>query len=182
MNDQAAEHDALGVIGSRRSIYAFAATPVAEDDLRLALDLAVRAPNHRLTRPWRFGVFLGEGRSRLADALAAASVRLGLPIEKARATAFMAPAIVCAGVACQLDRPKVVEHEECYAVAAAVENLMLALHARGIGSIWTTGARADTSEVRALLGLNGAHDHVIAIVGVGYPAAENRLVSGSLDH
>jgi nitroreductase len=178
----AAESDVLRAMGNRRSIYSFAPRPVDEDDLILALDLAVRAPNHRLTRPWRFGVFLGEGRYRLADALGAASTRLGLPVEKARRTALLAPAVVCAGVAPQLDRPKVVEHEECYAVAAAIENLLLALHARGIGSLWTTGASADTPEVRALLGLNGPHDHIIAIVLIGYPAPDSRLISRAIDH
>jgi nitroreductase len=173
---------ALRVIAGRRSIYSFAPTPLDEADLRTALDMAVRAPNHRLTRPWRFAVFLGEARFQLAEALAAAAGASGSAPEQARLIAAAAPALICVGSSPQLDRPKVVEREEALSVAAAIQNLLLALHALGIGSRWTTGKHSDTAEVKELLGWRGPHDHVIGIVLAGYPTPDNRLISRPIDH
>lgn len=172
------EPDASGFVlrtmERRRSIYTFSPRPVEEESLRKALRVAVSAPNHRLTRPWRFSVFLGPGRLKLADALVAAAGRMGASTDKARRTA-LAPALICVGVSPQLERPRVIEREEILAVGAATQNLILALHALGIGSWWTTGAAADTPEVRELLGLTGANDRVIGIILVGYPSPDNRV-------
>jgi nitroreductase len=173
---------ALRVIAGRRSIYSFAPTPLDEAALREALDVAVLAPNHRLTRPWRFAVFLGEGRFRLGEAFAAAARASGFAQEPARRIASAAPALICVGVSPQLDRPKVVEREEALSVAAAIENLLLALHALGIGSLWTTGKNSDTAEVKELLGWRGPGDRVIGIVLAGHPAPDNRLISRPIDH
>lgn len=172
----------LSVLAGRRSIYSFATTPLAESALRTALDMAVLAPNHRLTRPWRFAVFLGDARSQLGDALAAAALASGSAPERARRISATAPALICVGVAPQLDRPKIVEREEALSVAAAIQNMLLALHALGIGSLWTTGKNADTAEVKELLGWRGRDDHVLGIVLAGYPAPENRLISRPIDH
>jgi nitroreductase len=180
--DDAESNAALRVIAGRRSIYSFAPTGLDEALLRTALDMAVRAPNHRLTRPWRFAVFLGEARSRLGDAFAAAARSSGSAPEQARRIATSAPALICVGVSPQLDRPKVIEHEEALSVAAAIQNLMLALHALGIGSLWTTGRNSDTAEVKELLGWRGIDDHVIGVVLAGYAAPGNRLISRPIDH
>jgi len=59
---------------------------------------------------------------------------------------------------------------ELYAIqdaAAAVQNLMLALYERGLGSVWI-GA-FDEKEARRALGLP-AHARPVAILPVGYPA------------
>jgi nitroreductase len=60
--------------------------------------------------------------------------------------------------------------EELYAlqdVAAAVENMMLFLHGRGIGSVWV-GAFDERKAAEAI----GTPDHArpVAIVPMGYPA------------
>jgi nitroreductase len=178
----AEQHPALRVIAGRRSVYNFAETPVEEADLRLALDMAVQAPNHRLTRPWRFSVFLREARHRLADTFADAAAARQLDAERARAKQLIAPAVVCVGVSPQLDRPKVLEEEEALAVAAAIQNMMLALHARGIGSLWTTGALCDTPEVRALLGWSGPRDRVLGVIHVGYAAPGERVPPRKSDY
>jgi nitroreductase len=186
MNDSGSvtveQHPALLAIAGRRSIYSFADTPVDESDLRLALDMAVLAPNHRLTRPWRFAVFLGEGRERLADAFARAAAARQMDAVRARDKLLIAPAVVCVGVLPQIDRPKVVEREEEHAVAAAIQNMMLALHVRGIGSLWTTGALCNTQEVRDFLGWREPQDLIVGVVHVGYAASGKQVPSRKIDH
>lgn len=131
-------NDALHAIATRRSIYTFENTPASEADPCLALEMAVPAPNHRLTQSWRFAVF------------------------------------ICVGVSPQLDRLKVVEDEEVQAVAVAMQNLTLALHARHIGSLWTTGALFNAPEIRAFLGWSGPHDRVLGVLHVGYATSTER--------
>jgi len=173
---------ALRIIAGRRSVYSFAPTPLDESDLRIALDMSVKAPNHRLTRPWRFAVFSGDSRLQLGEAYAAAARASGFAPEGARRIAVAAPALICVGVSPQLERPKVVEKEEVLAVGAAVQNLLLALHALGIGSLWTTGKNSDTAQVKELLGWRGPNDHVVGVVLAGYPAPDNRLITRPIDH
>src|SRR5919199_5662588 len=55
------------VITERRSIKQFLPTPVPRSLITRLLDLAVWAPNHRLTEPWRFYVLDGAARARLGE-------------------------------------------------------------------------------------------------------------------
>lgn len=165
----------LEALRTRRSVYVFEERCPDLGPVREALDAAVLAPNHHRTMPWRFAVVHGEGRRRLGDALAEAAQRIGRPTDPARAKAFQAPILVIAGISPRLDRPKVLAEEEVLAGAAAVQNLMVALHACGIGSIWTTGALIDSPELRAVAGLTGPHDRVIGLIYVGFEAEGSRL-------
>jgi nitroreductase len=59
--------DALEAIQRRTSVRRFRPDPVARDTIARLLECAVRAPNHKLTEPWRFAVLTGEARARFAD-------------------------------------------------------------------------------------------------------------------
>lgn len=89
----------------------------------------------------------GDARRRLGEKMAAAAGGMGRDVERARGKALIAPTIICAAVSPQLVRPEVLL-EECLAVGAAIQNIMPALHPRGVGSIWTTGALIGSEEVR----------------------------------
>ena len=71
-----------------------------------------------------------------------------------------------AGCAVRLEHPKVPQIEQVIAVGAAVQNLILAAHGLGYGSMWKTGAAAYDPGVKAAVGLQ-AHDHIVAIVHLG---------------
>ena len=78
-----------------------------------------------------------------------------------------APVVIACAVAGAPGDP-VRAREDRDAVAAGVQNLLLAAHARGLAAIWRTGAMADEPEVRAALGL-GEHDALVGMVYVGRP-------------
>jgi nitroreductase len=78
--------------------------------------------------------------------------------------------LLVVGCAVQADHPKVPEIEQVLATGAAVENLLLAAHALGYGSMWKTGPAAYDPGVKAALGLQPT-DHIVAIVHLGSPAA-----------
>ena len=74
-------------------------------------------------------------------------------------------------VAVRTDSDPVVATEDFAAGAAAVQNLLLAAHARGFGAIWRTGEMAHRKEINAALGL-AEGDRIVAIVYLGRAAAE----------
>ena len=132
------------------------------------LAAAVRAPNHHLTQPWRFVVLAGDARAELGRTWAAGATREGKDASRIPDKVLRAPVIVCVLERPHLDNPKVVEVEEHHAVGAAIQNLLLAAHALGLGAMHRTGAPAVLPEVREYLG--AAPDELIAgFVYVGYP-------------
>lgn len=147
------------------------------------LAAAVRAPNHHLTQPWRFVVLAGAARSDLARAWAAGLEREGKDASRIPAKVLRAPVIVCVLERPHLHNPKVVEIDEHYAVGAAIQNMLLAAHALGLGAMHRTGAATVLPEVREYLG--AAPDELIAgFVYVGRPPEgdDGRPRSRRTDH
>src|SRR5437879_12330930 len=64
--------DALTAIKTRRSVKEYLPTEIPREWIEELLDAAHWAPNDKLTHPWRFHVFSGEGRERLVGARRAA--------------------------------------------------------------------------------------------------------------
>ncbi|MDQ3957268.1 MAG: nitroreductase, partial [Actinomycetota bacterium] len=116
------------------------------------LAAAVRAPNHHLTQPWRFVVLTGGAREELGEAWAAALERAGKDASKIPDKVLRAPVIICVLERPHLENPKVVEIDEHYAVGAAIQNILLAAHALGLGAMHRTGAATTMPEVREYLG------------------------------
>ena len=60
-------------------------------------------------------------------------------------------------------------HDDYAACAAAVQNLLLSLHADGVGAMWGTGVITRDPETFAVLGLPPT-ERIVAFVYVGRPA------------
>lgn len=157
----------LAAIHGRRSVGKVSPEPLPRGEVAELLEAAVAAPNHQLTAPWRFVVVAGDARDELGDAHARAvgRERPDTPAEarfKEAAKLRRAPVVIVAVVA-PGDEP-VQAREDRDAVAAAVQNMLVAAHARGLGAMWRTGAMADEREMRDALGLAPRE----AIVGFVY--------------
>src|ERR671919_275093 len=59
--------DAIDAIQRRTSVRRYRPDPVSRETIELLLDCAVRAPNHKLTEPWRFAVLTGEAKAKFAE-------------------------------------------------------------------------------------------------------------------
>jgi nitroreductase len=168
--------DALEALLTRRSPGRL--TDPAPDDaaLKTMLDAAMRAPDHGRLRPWRFIVLRGEARARLGDLMAEAMRRrepdMPAPaLEKERAKPLRAPLIVVVA-ASLVEGHKIPAVEQLLAAGAAAQNLQLAAHALGFGTVWRTGAPAYDPYVKQALGLDAA-DAIIGFMYLGTPVVES---------
>jgi nitroreductase len=165
----------LSALRDRRSATKLKPDPVPDGLVEQVIEAATWAPNHRLTEPWRFVVVAGESRKALGDVMAR-SMRDRLPqpdgetakaqLEKERNKPLRAPVLIAVAALPATD-PRVVESEEIAAVAAAVQNMLLAAEALGLGAMWRTGDSAFDPKVKAFLGLP-AEARVVAFVYLGY--------------
>ncbi|MBP1606383.1 MAG: nitroreductase [Acidobacteria bacterium] len=157
--------DAITCLKTRRSIRAYAETPVAQDILEDIVDCARLAPTAMNRQPWTF-IAIREQATRQ---------RLAAIVEHAP---FLAQAPVCVAVFCAGSEFWVEDG------SAAIENLLLAAHAHGLGACWVAGYQLPYTEtIRELLG--GPPDaRLLALVTVGYaaesPAPDKRALADVL--
>jgi nitroreductase len=147
----------------------------SREEISELLDLAVRAPNHHRTEPWRFYVLQGAERDRMARAIADELVdskgsEAAAALDEGRAKAERAPVLVVFTAVPSLD-PKVVEQEEIASVAMAIENFLIGAHAKGLGAMLRTGPAAYHASIAEHLGLQ-LGEKVVGIVYLGSPAAD----------
>jgi nitroreductase len=146
---------------------------IAGDLLLEILEDAHWAPSHGLTLPWRFHVFTGEGRNRLADALQTLYDQVTPTTEvqakkraKLQANSKQAQAVIA--VVAHLEAGgKVSKLDELCSTACAVQNLLLSAHQRGLGSFWATPPAACSQEFVAWLGLDSTYCS-LGLVFLGY--------------
>lgn len=154
------------------------------EDLDRILRAGVRGPDHGRLGPWRFVILEGPARDVLANAMVEALKRK-LPdcteamVGAERAKAARAPMVLV--VAARVDPThKVPEIEQVMAVAAGVQNMLLAASALGYGTMWKTGDAAYDPTVKAALGLDAA-DHIVSFLYLGTTVAQGKPKERSLD-
>lgn len=162
------------VILTRRSIGKVDETPVPVDLIRRLISLAVHAPNHKRTIPWRFVVIRGDARLRIGGAHADAYVRThpdATTTDRDREERRLERApVVIAVISRPGDADPVVRTEDRDAVSAGIQNMLLGAHAHGLGAIWRTGAFVVEEEIRAVLELE-PNDEIVGFVYLGAPDA-----------
>lgn len=168
----------LDAMASRTSVAVLEAPAPGPSIVETAIAAALRAPDHRMLRPWRFLVIQGEGLDALGEAFVRAA-RAGNPAlgeaeeNKLRQMPKRAPLIIVAVATFKSDA-KVPEWEQVLSTGAAVQNLLLAFHDQGFGTMWRTGPMAESAAVKAELGLAG-NDLIAGFVYVGTAASEKKI-------
>lgn len=170
--------DAIEAIQRRTSVRRFRPDPVERETIARLLDSAVRAPNHKLTEPWRFAVLTGAARARLAQLRARHRVkRYADPespearagAEKVRRETEETPAFVV--VMCATHPDEVTREEDYAATMMATANLMTAAASLGLGTYLKTGGIMRDPDVAALVGLEAGF-RIVAVVSLGHPAED----------
>jgi nitroreductase len=170
--------DAISAITKRTSVRRFRPDPVPRDVIERLLDCAVRAPNHKLTEPWRFSVLTGRARDRFAEIRARHRLKRyddpdspegQAAADKVRRESRATPAYV---VTMSAINPDEITREEDYAATMmAIANLMIAAESLGLGTYLKTGG---VMQDPSLLELADVPDkfRVVGIVSLGYPAEQ----------
>ena len=167
--------DAIDAIQRRTSVRRFRPDPVSREMVQRLLECAVRAPNHKLTEPWRFVVLTGAARDRYAEARAAH--RLGRyadpgsaealeAADKQRREASCTPVFIAALVAVSDDETR--REEDYAAVMLGIANLMIAAEAMGLGTYLRTGGFMQEPQVTRLVSLPEGY-RIAGILSLGYP-------------
>ena len=151
--------DALQALSSRRSIRQFTAEPVSDADLDTVLRAAMAAPSASNERPWRFLVARDQAmREALGNATPYGKPLLGAPVG----------IVVCADTG-------VCKHEGFWVIdcSAAIENLLIAAHALGLGAVWL-GVHPHPELVGSVSAAAGLPDGIAphSMIALGHPAEE----------
>ena len=131
-------------------------------------ELAQWAPNHKRTWPWRFAVADGDGRARLGNTIADAMDLHGDPPEKvakARIKYLRTPSVLVVGSAAGDSDTRTAENRD--AVAAGVQNILLAATSIGLASFWGSCPRGANDAVAALCGFQPG-TYIAALIYVGW--------------
>jgi len=149
--------DYYKVIKKRRSMRAYENRDVEEDKLKRILEAARIAPSAANIQPWLFIV------------IRKIEVKQKLKAAYARPWFWAAPVVICAcGIKSQAWRRSDGKNYLDVDVAIAMDHLILAATAEGLGTCWI-GA-FDPTEVKRILNLSPEIEP-IALTPLGYPAA-----------
>jgi coenzyme F420-0:L-glutamate ligase/coenzyme F420-1:gamma-L-glutamate ligase len=165
--------------------------PLAPDEVEALVSLALTAPAPHHTRPWRFVEIGHARRERLADAMGAAwrrdlegdaqpspTVERALARSRGRITGAPTLLLGCL-VADGLNRYDDERRWRAewglaqHSFGAALQNLLLAASARGLGAYWISAPLYAPDEVRAALDLDASWEPQ-AFVVLGRPRSDYR--------
>lgn len=136
--------------------------------------LAMWAPNHKRTWPWRFAALTGDARARLgaltAEGLAAGGAEEA-KVAKARVKYLRAPVILAVGCSGESRADEERFGEDRDAVSAGVQNILLGCTAAGLASYWGTGAVTRLESVKKLCRFS-PEDLIVALLYIGWPIGE----------
>jgi len=142
---------------------------------RLIFSAALRAADHANLRPWRFLTFEGDARKQLGNIFAESVAALDSTLSPAQSARYhkmplRAPLLVLA-IARAIEHPKVPLVEQTVATGAALQNMITAAYALGVGAYWRTGPMAYHSEVLRRLGLQ-ENERLIGYLYLGTPSGK----------
>ena len=165
------------LIKERRSVFVkdYTSEKVDDEIIRRMLENATWAPTHKLTEPWWFVVFSGDGLNVLADFQAACYKRVTESkgtfnpgkYDGLRTNPLKSSHIICVGMK-RDEMKRVPEIEEVGAVFCAVENMYLTATAYGVGCYLSSGGITYVEEAKEFFGM-GSEDKILGFLHVGIP-------------
>jgi len=178
-------------IRARRSVRGLDGPPLTRQEVESLVALALTAPAPHHTRPWRFVEIGAARREALADAMGAAwrrdlegdaqpskTVERALARSRGRITGAPTLLLGCL-VADGLNRYEDDRRWRAewglaqHSFGAALQNLLLAASARGLGAYWISAPLYAPDEVRGALDLDPSWEPQ-AFVALGHPKSDYR--------
>lgn len=161
-------------LAERNSHAALVEPAPTPEQLQKILMAATRAPDHGWLRPARFITVQGDERDELNSAFRAHAQKDGCAtdaqINKAGAMANRAPLILIA-ICRTVESEKVPRWEQVATTSVALSYSQLAAESLGYGTIWRTGAMAESTVIRRFLKLDD-DESIVGYLYVGSPHGE----------
>jgi nitroreductase len=187
----AVERDIFEVIGTQRAMRRLKPDPVPEEHIRKILWAATRAPNGGNVQPWRFLVVRDAAKkkglqeiysaqwSKYISAGGAARPPMAPEEQRSMERSFErgqyladhlheVPVII---IPCGFLLPVNTGIASGSSIFPAIQNMMLAARALGLGTVLTTLHRHDEDAVRALLKIP-ENAHTAALIPIGWPVGK----------
>ena len=171
------------LIRHRRSIYPvqYSGEIIKKEIIDEILENANWAPTHKLSEPWRFTVFSGEGLKTLGDFMSDLYKKVteekGIFNEgkfgKLKNKPLSASHVIAIGMN-RDEQERLPEIEEVEAVACAVQNMCLTVAAHGLGCYWGSGGITYFEEAKSFFGL-GPKDKLLGFLYLGHPTSLGQI-------
>ncbi|CAN5157214.1 hypothetical protein BH09BAC3_BH09BAC3_17070 [soil metagenome] len=168
------------LIRQRRSIFSkdYTGERVKTQIVNQMLENANWAPNHKMTEPWRFVVFTGEGLKKLAEFQAACYKQVTSLDDSFKEDRYqsllmkplLSSHIIAVGVK-RDESKRLPEVEEIGAVYCAIQNMYLTATAYGIGCYLSSGGITYFEEAKEFFGL-GKDDKLLGFMHIGVPKGD----------
>jgi nitroreductase len=149
--------DLLEGIATRRSIRNYTDEPVTREQLREVVKAGIWAPSGMNNQPWRFVTVT---KKELLAGLA--------KLTKYSHVIAKAPACIVVFIDKTAMYHEVKDHQS---MGACLENMLLACHGMGLGSVWLGEILKSANAVRELVGVSQDME-LMAVVAVGHPAGK----------
>ena len=165
------------LLAERRSVFQaqYSGERVDDNIVRQMLENANWAPTHKITEPWRFVVFTGDGIRKLAEFQSSLYQRVATAngnykednFQKLLTKPALSSHIIAVGMS-RDPRKSIPEVEEIGAVFCAVQNIYLTACAYGVGCYLSTGGITFYEDAKPFFGL-GSEDKLLGFIHVGMP-------------
>jgi len=174
--------DLFEAIMRRRSVRRYLPDPVRREDIHAILDAANRAPSAMNRRQWEFIIVTGKKIGEMGESFQRiiaeytknweTSRMKGSPFSREdfirfAATYGGAPVVIV--VLTDAAQTEDFRRANLESASAAMENLLLAATALGLGTCWMTGPLQDELSLRRILEIPEGKE-IVAVTPLGYPA------------
>lgn len=173
-------NDISKLIRKRRSVFPaqYSGEVIRREIIEEILENANWAPTHKLSEPWRFSVFTGDGLQELATFMAELYKKVSeeegsfesSKYQKLKSKPLLASHIISIGMK-RDEQERIPEVEEIEAVACAVQNMHLTAAALGIGCYWGSGGVTYYEEAKPYFNL-GEKDKLLGFLYFGIPKTD----------
>lgn len=155
-------------IQERRTIRQFNEQPVDPSLLIALLNIAVWAPTHGNRQPWRFIMYLGEGRRAFARAVVNTYRTRDQLKHTAAKLAYYETTPAHLVIVMSEDERKKQREEDFAAVSSLIQNFQLAAWEQGLGVVWKTNNYLHDEQFRQFADISDK-ESIAAILHIGYP-------------
>ncbi|NOZ03902.1 MAG: hypothetical protein GXO92_04745 [FCB group bacterium] len=168
----------LEAIMTRRSIRDFKPGDIPAEDVEKILRAGIMAPSPGNRQPWRFHVIRGNTKEKFLTILKNANVMPPAEIAKTVKTIPLSwrrllikgmetvPVVIVVENSILTKKKEHISVGPLLGTAASVENMLLAIHSLGYGSVWL-GFLPILEAAKRVLGISG---EVVCVLPVGHPA------------